>query len=81
MFEIYSKDNCDYCTKIKKLLTHRGLKYIEKNTSAGQYTKQEIQDRVGQNKKINFVPQIFYNNEYIGGYLETLEFVAFDKFN
>ena len=80
MFEIYSKDNCILCTKIKELITYRGCEYIEKNTSTGEFTKQEIQDRVGPDKKINFVPQIFFHGKYVGGYLEALEFIAFDKF-
>ncbi len=79
-FEIYSKNDCIYCTKIKELITYRGCKYVEKNTSGGEYTKQEIQDRVGPEKKINVVPQIFFNGKYIGGYMEALEFIAFDKF-
>lgn len=79
MFEIYSKDNCIYCTKIKELLGFHGIEYVEKNTSTGEYTKEEIQERVGPDKKINVVPQIFFNGEYLGGYLETVEFVAYDK--
>lgn len=80
IFEIYSKDNCIYCTKIKELITYRGCEYIEKNISGGEFTKQDIQDRVGPEKKINVVPQIFFDGKYIGGYMEALEFIAFDRF-
>ena len=76
--EIYSKDNCDYCTKIKNLAKFHGLNYEEKNLSSG-YTKEEIQERVGEAKKINVVPQVFIDNEYLGGYIDFVEFVAYDK--
>lgn len=77
-FEIYSKENCIYCTKIKDLLTFHGITYEEKSLSAG-YTKEDIQARVEGDKKINTVPQVFVNNEYLGGYLEVVEFIAYDK--
>ncbi len=77
-FEVYSKENCIYCTKIKDLLVHHGLVYEEKSLSNG-YTKEEIQERVGEEKKINTVPQVFVNGDYLGGYLETVEFLAYDK--
>lgn len=77
-FEVYSKENCIYCTKIKDLLAHHGLVYEEKSLSNG-YTKEEIQERVGEEKKINTVPQVFVNGDYLGGYLEVVEFLAYDK--
>lgn len=76
--EIYSKDNCDYCTKIKDLLKFHDLEYVEKSVSAG-YTKEEIQQRVGPDKKINVVPQVFINDIYLGGYVDFIEFMAYDK--
>lgn len=76
--EIYSKNNCDYCTKIKDLLKFHDIDYIEKNLSEG-YTKEEIQERVGPDKKINVVPQVFIDGQYLGGYVDFIEFVAYDK--
>lgn len=76
--EIYSKNNCDYCTKIKDLLKFHDIDYIEKNVSEG-YTKEEIQERVGPDKKINVVPQVFIDGQYLGGYVDFIEFVAYDK--
>lgn len=77
-FEVYSKDNCIYCTKIKELLTFHGLSYEEKSLSAG-YTKEDIQARIEGDKKINTVPQVFANGAYVGGYLEVVEFIAYDR--
>jgi len=82
MFEIYSKNGCDYCTKIKELFRFHSIEYVERNLSDpnGSYTKEQIQERVGDIKKINTVPQVFFNDKYLGGYLETVEFIAYDKY-
>lgn len=79
MIEIYSKDNCSYCILLKKLFAHHHLEYTEMSLTDGAHTKDEIQERVGDLKKINTVPQVFIRGEYLGGYLETLEFIAYDK--
>lgn len=80
MFEIYTKDNCSYCTQLKALMDFHFIDYTVKNVSEGVHTKEEIQERVGPEKKINVVPQIFFNGKYLGGYLETVEFIAYDKY-
>jgi thioredoxin reductase (NADPH) len=77
-YEIYSKDNCSYCDRVKDLFKFHNIPYEEKNLSNG-YSKEEIQARVGDEKKINTVPQIFVNGEYLGGFLEIVEFFAYDK--
>lgn len=76
--EIYSKENCSYCTKAKELMRFHGIKYTENSLNAG-HTKEEIQERVGEEKKINVVPQIFVDGKYLGGYVELVEFIAYDK--
>lgn len=76
--EVYSKDNCDYCTKIKALFDFHGLVY-ESLVIGDEHTKESIQERVGDVKKINTVPQVFVNDEYIGGYLEAVLWVAYDR--
>lgn len=76
--EIYSKKDCSYCTRIKDLFDFHNIQYSELILGEG-HTREEIQERVGNIKKINVVPQLFVNNEYVGGYLEAVEFVAYDK--
>ena len=76
--EVYSMDNCSYCTKIKDLLRFHNIEFLEKSLSNG-YTKGEIQERVGPEKKINVVPQIFVDSQYLGGYIDMVEFIAYDK--
>lgn len=77
--EIYSKNGCGYCEKLKTLFEFHHIEYEEKTLNAG-HTKEEIQERVGDIKKINTVPQVFVDGVYVGGYLETVEFIAYDKY-
>lgn len=77
-FEVYSKDNCIYCTKIKDLLAFHGVVSVELSLSQG-HTKEEIQERAGDDVKINTVPQVFVDGKYLGGYLQVVEFFAYDK--
>lgn len=79
MFEIYSKNDCSYCTKIKDLFKFHNVEYRELNLSTGDATKESIQARVGDIKKINTVPQVFHDGAFIGGYLEIVEYIAYDK--
>lgn len=76
MFEIYSKENCVYCTKIKDIFSFHNVQYVEKSLSDG-YTKEEIQARVGEDKKINTVPQVFLDGKHIGGYIDVLEYFVY----
>lgn len=72
-FTIYSKPNCPYCVKAKDLLTLKGETYIEYVLDVGQvkeqhtqyYTVQQLQKLVPNART---VPQIFVNNELIGGF-------------
>lgn len=76
--EIYTKKDCVYCVRLKELFNFHGIGYIELEIGNG-YTREEIQERVGEVKKINVVPQLFVNDEYIGGYLEGVLWIAYDR--
>lgn len=76
--EIYTKDYCPYCTKAKALLTSKGIEYIEylitaenmnkaTNTNQQFATKEQLLERAPHART---VPQIWLNNQYIGGYTE-----------
>ena len=64
MYTIYTKNNCSYCVKAKKLLTANNLKYLEKNIEAIEY-RSELLSKYPEAKT---VPQIFLDNICIGGY-------------
>lgn len=62
--EIYSKEWCPYCTRAKSLLRSKKLKYEEIDVTSDAVREQEM---VGRSRR-RTVPQIFIDNESIGGY-------------
>ena len=67
---VYSGPMCGYCDAAKRLLERNKLKYTEIDIS----TKEGIRDEM--KKKANgrrTIPQIFFNDEHIGGYQELRE--------
>jgi glutaredoxin len=73
MYKIYTKDNCDWCVKAKRLMKELDLKYEE--YKLGQdYTKEELRSLVPENLPLT-VPQIFVYNKRIGGYEDFAEYV------
>lgn len=73
-FEIYTKDNCKYCTDAKALLRSRKLEYSE--TPFSTELKESIQARAPEGTVIRTVPQVFKDGEYLGGYLQLVEYLA-----
>jgi glutaredoxin len=63
---IWSKDNCPYCVQAKNLLSQKGIEYIEKKIGEG-YTKEDLLEAVPDART---VPQIFLDEEYVGGFNE-----------
>jgi glutaredoxin 3 len=63
---VWSKYNCPYCDQAKALLTQRGIKYEERKVGDG-YTREELLEAVPNART---VPQIFINNQLIGGFTE-----------
>jgi len=68
-FTIYTRPDCSFCIKAKNLLKDKGDEYKEINiyevTGALQYIK---------DKGFKTVPQIFLDNNHIGGYTELLNY-------
>ena len=87
--KVYTTTKCIYCKMAKELLKYNGLQYQEINlddqTERKSFFNQintTCQDGVCtiNDEKIKTVPQIYINEERIGGYLELLEIMrpAFD---
>jgi glutaredoxin len=80
MFTVYSKPNCTFCVQAKQLLTSKNLSYNERIIDVGQEKDpnsvyvpvQELKDKVPSAKT---VPQIFYNDTHIGGFVELREYI------
>ena len=65
--EIYTGPICTYCDRAKDLLVNKGLEFIEIELSKYPERREEMLSRTGGKKT---VPQIFINNQFIGGFRE-----------
>jgi glutaredoxin len=63
---VWSKDHCPYCDQAKALLTSRGIQFEEHKIGDG-YTKEDLLEAVPTART---VPQIFIDNELVGGFNE-----------
>ncbi len=63
---IYSKIRCPYCVAAKNLLSQKGVSYEEimMDDKPEEYAK--LKERTG----LMTVPQIFINDQLVGGYSE-----------
>ena len=73
---IYSTDYCPFCTRAKNLLEDKGVPYEEINVQNDPVMKKKIMDQTG----MRTVPQIFINDEFIGGFQELSALIN-SKFN
>ena len=63
--KVYSTTFCPYCVRAKQLVERKGVAYTEINLD-----KEEPEVRLELTKKTNHrtVPQIFINDQFIGGF-------------
>lgn len=74
--EIYSKDNCIFCTRAKDLLNRKGIQYTEYNIDRN-YTREQFLSKFPNAKT---VPQIVIEGEHIPGFEQLSEWmVNYDK--
>ncbi len=66
---VYSFETCPYCVAAKQLLTDRGIEYEEQVIDRSQ-----IKDLMKKTKMMT-VPQIFIDDELIGGYDDLVEYL------
>lgn len=62
--EIYTTLTCPYCMRAKMLLQDKGVGFKEINVNSGPGLRQKMTERA---KGGYTVPQIFINDEHIGG--------------
>ena len=70
--EVYSTAQCPYCVMAKQLLDRKGISYTEIRVDLDPVKRQEMMKK----SQRRTVPQIFINNEAIGGYTDL---VAIDR--
>ena len=68
---LWSKYHCRYCDMAKSLLVRNGIEFEERKIGDG-WTKEELLESVPNAKT---VPQIFIDNELIGGYTELRSYL------
>lgn len=72
--KIYTKTSCGYCTKSKNLFKLNNILYDEINLDDDTERLsfyEELSNKLGTN--VNTVPQIYLDDEYVGGYNELFE--------
>ena len=62
--EIYSSPLCGYCHMAKKLLNQKNIDFDEINVLGNPFKKAEMKKRSQRTS----VPQIFINDQHIGGF-------------
>lgn len=63
---VWSKNQCPYCVQAKALLESRGIEYEERNINDG-WDREDLLAAVPGAKS---VPQIFLDDELVGGFTE-----------
>jgi glutaredoxin 3 len=62
--EIYSSQFCGYCSRAKRLLSQKGVDYIDYDVLEDTSKRDEMIQRAGGRMT---VPQIFIDGKHIGG--------------
>ena len=67
---IYTGPVCNYCDAAKRLLKRNNLEFNKIDISSGPEVLNEMINKTNGKRTI---PQIFFDNEHIGGYVEIRE--------
>lgn len=62
--EIYLWTTCPFCVRAKALLDRKGVAYTEYNLDGDEPGRRKMAERANGRRS---VPQIFINNQHIGG--------------
>lgn len=68
---VYTKENCQWCDRVKQLFKAVDLDYIEYKYDK-DFTKQEFQMEFGGDATF---PQVSIGSKHIGGCKETLQYL------
>ena len=63
--KIYSTNSCPYCVRAKQLLERKGIAFTEVNLSV---EAPEVRLELMEKTNHRTVPQIFINDDFIGGF-------------
>ncbi len=62
--EIYTSPFCGYCARAKRLLSQKGVDYVEYDVLADESLRPTMESRAGGRTT---VPQIFIDGRHVGG--------------
>jgi len=68
--EIYTSPLCGYCHAAKRLLTKKGVAFVEMNVAMNPGKRQEM---LGRANGQHTVPQIFVGRTHVGGFDELAD--------
>jgi glutaredoxin 3 len=72
-FIIYTTQTCPWCTRAKELLSSKNLPYKEIDVSDDAEARQQLIIKAGGRRT---VPQIFKDEEHIGGYEDLVAYLS-----
>lgn len=78
-FTVYSKKSCPYCDKIKNVLSDLSIKKgysINYYELGSDFDRQEFYEKFGEGSTF---PQVMYNEEKLGGCLDTINYLMEQK--
>ena len=67
----YSKDNCQWCERVKMLFETLKIDYLEYKYQK-DFTKDQFYSEFGEGSTF---PQVSINSEHIGGFKDTLQYL------
>ncbi|MDH4275154.1 MAG: glutaredoxin 3 [Gammaproteobacteria bacterium] len=73
--EIYTTPSCPYCVQAKRLLTKKGVNFIEYAVASDAALRREMETRSGRSS----VPQIFIDDTHVGGCDDLYDLEGDDK--
>jgi glutaredoxin len=69
--EVYTIDNCSYCSAAKSLLAKKNLSFKEINITGDDAQREQLIKKTAHRT----MPQIFIDGQFVGGYTELKEYL------
>jgi glutaredoxin len=70
-FAVYSKQDCPYCYKVKKVLELTGSNFVV-YTLEEDFTREEFYSEFGEGSTF---PQVIVGDTHIGGCIDTIKYL------
>lgn len=77
---VYSKDNCSFCVKAKMLLKQKRIGFVERKIDT-QNSEDIERAKVEMGREFKTLPQIFINDEYVGGFSDLAKYLGITHFD